>query len=1181
MAQASALLPGDPPRLGDFWLAGRLGAGGQGVVYEAYDGEGRRVAVKVLHGDAAGDPDLRVSLGKEAVAAQRVASFCTARVLTAVLDGPKPYIVSEYVEGPSLRRAVMDGRRFVGDDLHRLATAVATALAAIHDAGVIHRDLKPDNVLLGPDGPRVIDFGLARTEEMSLTASGLVRGTPTYMAPEVFTGQRAGAPADVFSWGAIVVYAASGEDPFKGDSLGAVMHSVLSADPDLGALPGSLRALVAAALSKDPSGRPTAKELLLGLVSGFHGSQADLLTLGSAEAGLLSRNAAPDPALGTLAEDAYGILSPPERNLLPDVFLRMVTAGEGGEVTVRPVPGEELFEGRPPEEEAALHRILEVFGYLVVSRGDEIVLARPALLRAWPRLRAWVDDEREGLAVHGQIRTAARQWQTHGRRDGDVFQGSRLETALRWAATGRRHLTLNRLERDFLDACNSATRHRARRRRLVSGVLAGLLAVAVVAGATAVQQSRAASAQRDLAVAGHIAAGADTLRTSDPVRAMLLSVAAWRLAPSMATRSALENSWAQRERSVFTDPQTSGQTVRLLAQDGRRLVSVTPTSVRIYDLRTRKRIGGWDDRSIGGGEFLDAALSPSGRFLAVVAGGAIQVWDTTTGRPASARFNLVDPNFFTGVDFAFGDRYVIVGQGDGATFWDTRTGARFTPSEGAIDAAFSPAGDMVATVDTQTRFHLLRLPGGAPVTHWEGYSACPKSGQAVAISPDGRTLACAGRTTIEFVDLRTGRSLLEAPPWGWDWNGGRILFSPDGRFLVAGGPKSFQLIRVSNGESLLTYRTSADAVGFDGTTLRYLVDDTVVGLDVSDLTQPVRLPQTTPETAMFSPDGRLVATHEADSHVLALWDVSRRRPAGPPLRLTAGDNGHYPAFSRDGRLIAAIDGANAETVRLWETARHTQVAKIDLPDNSDAGSVAMNADGSLLGIGASMIADDSGSRERLLVWDVRRRHWLRAIDLRMPADVVFRPGSAMVAQADGSANRLIDLSTGQATGPVFGSGGLGADVRALAFSPDGATMAVGDYSGRIAFWDLRTGRRRGPIFRAHLVDGVGEIVFSPRGDVAASIGRDHAIQLWDAATPRKLGQPITGGGADILSAAFGSGGSVLRTLDVGGVLREISIDPERAAATVCARAGRTLTEAEWARDLPGVPYRDVCHESAP
>ncbi|MEV0619226.1 ABC transporter substrate-binding protein [Nonomuraea sp. NPDC050404] len=256
----------DPSSVGPYRLVGFLGEGGQGGVYLGHGPSGDRVAVKLLHSRFAEDDRAVRRFLREADAARRVAEFCTARVLdVGKIDG-RPYIVGEYVDGPSLQGQVSDEGPLSGAALVRLAVATATALAAIHKAGVIHRDFKPGNVLLGPDGPRVIDFGIATALDMSQSVSTSVVGTPAFMAPEQFLGDPHPA-SDVFAWAGTIVYAATGRGPFGFGALPVVMHRIINGEPDLTGVPETLTPLLRSALAKDAHLRPTADQLLHELIA--------------------------------------------------------------------------------------------------------------------------------------------------------------------------------------------------------------------------------------------------------------------------------------------------------------------------------------------------------------------------------------------------------------------------------------------------------------------------------------------------------------------------------------------------------------------------------------------------------------------------------------------------------------------------------------------------------------------------------------------------------------------------------------------------------------------------------------------------------------------------------------------------------------------------------------------------
>jgi serine/threonine protein kinase len=269
MSDVAPLRPGDPDRLGRYPIVGRLGAGGQGTVFLGRGTDGRDVAVKLLHGSFRDDPEARKRFRREIAVARRVAAFCTAQVLDADVDGDAPYVVSEFVDGQSLRRAIKTEGPRRGSALDRLAIGTITALAAIHQAGIVHRDFKPDNVLLGGDGPRVVDFGIARVLDATATAARIV-GTPAYMAPEQFNGAGLSPATDMFAWACTMVYAATARPPHGEDDFPQIMYRVLNGMRDLGDFADRasppLATLVTACLSTESADRPAAEAVLLRLM---------------------------------------------------------------------------------------------------------------------------------------------------------------------------------------------------------------------------------------------------------------------------------------------------------------------------------------------------------------------------------------------------------------------------------------------------------------------------------------------------------------------------------------------------------------------------------------------------------------------------------------------------------------------------------------------------------------------------------------------------------------------------------------------------------------------------------------------------------------------------------------------------------------------------------------------------
>ena len=257
-----ALAADDPRVIGEYRLRAQLGAGGMGRVYLGLSPAGRAVAIKVVHPDLASDAEFLRRFGQEVAAARAVSGIYTAPVVASGLNERPPWLATAFVPGPPLDQVVGENGPLPEQALWPLLAGLVEALQAIHACGVVHRDLKPANVLLAADGPRVIDFGISRAADgTSLTAAGVVFGTPGFMSPEQAEGRGAGPESDVFALGCVVAYAAAGAGPFGTGTAAAVLYRVVHSEPVLDGIPPQLREVIAACLAKDPAARPTLRAL--------------------------------------------------------------------------------------------------------------------------------------------------------------------------------------------------------------------------------------------------------------------------------------------------------------------------------------------------------------------------------------------------------------------------------------------------------------------------------------------------------------------------------------------------------------------------------------------------------------------------------------------------------------------------------------------------------------------------------------------------------------------------------------------------------------------------------------------------------------------------------------------------------------------------------------------------------
>ena len=900
-------------------------------------------------------------------------------------------------------------------------------------------------------------------------------------------------------------------------------------------------------------------------------------------------------ALATTSEAVFEALPPGQQRLARNVFLRLTTPGESGEDTRRRVARDELVLGEDADE---VTRLLEALANarLVTMDDATVEVAHEALIRHWPRLRGWLDADREGLRTHRHLTEASREWLALGRDEGSHYRGARLAAAVEWADA--RAADLNELEREFLDASVASendelatTRRRNRRLKALASGLAVLLVAAAVSAGIALQQSARAREQGAVALSRAVAAEARDELDRQLDRALLLALEAYRQAPTPEARSALN---AAVQRTAHLEAIVTGATGGLaFSPDGQLMVSADEDNALLLWDAAR---GGPAERLPIGEVAVELAFSPDGTRLAAATGDdnlvLVDVRRRIVERTIAAHDGQLD-----GVAFApDGQTVTTVGVFDGtARRWDVATGE---PRAAAIrlataantESALSSTNELVAFASTSGAVALVDTVGGTTRELAVGGGV-----EEIALDPTGQRVAVAPETGgLELWDIATGRLIGERV----DWDGevlDVVAFSPDGLRLAAGLPGG----RVRFGDGRTGAPTGPTRAGHtaDITTMAFDASERLVtvGLDGAVIVWPAEeagaavrtFPERNAHELDVAPGGHLAGVERTD-HSVEIRRLADGAGVVGPLA------GRGVAFVADGQQVAVLparDEVDGEFVTPF-------VALIDLDGRTVATLRGPVNDG--FGVAAS------GDGTHVAVWDsagnvslwslppaAPRHRRVRAHDAEV-WDAVFSPDSATLATVgqDGAV-RLWDVAEGEPLGAPLQEAG-GGESSTVVFTPDGRTLVVAHDQGMILRFDVERRRAIGTPFQ------IGrEFIFaldvSPDGTVLAIVSADSAartssrqptlglgesrLSFWDLQRGEILGAPIDPGD-DLGDGEFTRDGRSFVT--VGGASLAVwdsalwSADADVLAARVCALTSRDLTRDEWTRALPDVPYRSSC-----
>ncbi len=917
-------------------------------------------------------------------------------------------------------------------------------------------------------------------------------------------------------------------------------------------------------------------------------------------------------ALSQTADEVVDGLPPDRRQLVRNLFVRLTELGDGVEVSRRRVSLQELVpEGVPVAVvEALLERLADA--RLLTLGDDTVEVAHEVLIRAWPTLRQWLEDDREGLRLHRHLSDAARMWDLGGREPSDLYRGTRLVAATDWAAAHRREV--NAAERAFLEASSAGADHERRRQlranRRLRGMLAGtavLLALAAATGVLALVQRNHARAQALTSDAERV--GAQALSDDNVDHSLLLAVTGVKLQNRFETRSDLFAD-LQRNPALLRLIRPSNQAITALdVSPDRRLLAVGDASgvVRFIDLSTWRPRGAAVrlDEPIGQ---RDLSFSPDGQTVMAVAIApersqlyAIDVASRRTRRlltwrgPAPQADGVIG---FEAVAYAPGgkqlalteedepsdasrptvSRLVLLDASTGRIRWERRYPLR--PGQADPHAVFSSSGTLLTSAqqgdtllwDARTGRIVRRFPlGGLP-----------------AMAPNGRTVALGQNSpgagdqsaAIVLLDLRTGRhrTLLANLPDHWIRS---LAYTPDGSELAGAATDGVHVWDVASGKITESYVAQAGAHSLSvldpnsDVLISGQQDGSLVGFDLSGARRLGRAfrwndPSQTCEDAPCMAVNRqasLMATDQADG-TAAVVDL-RTLHLLRTLPARDGSTAAAISFMPDGRTLVT-GGVNRE-VTLWDvtTGQATRTLRFSEP----VWWTAPSPDGKLLAIQTAPL---DGSANRVEVMRVATGAVLQSHALPYgPSGVAFsRDGHELLALGccwSGSASRLVAWDT--RTGRQLYSLGDEADANAFDVSPDSRLLAVGTGGGQLLLLDPRTGHQSAPPLQVATGEVAG-VSFSPSGQTVAVASQDHTASVWNVRARARLGDTFGPYAGTVPEAVFESNGRLLINLLSAGI--EWPMDVTTWERFACRAAGRDLTRAEWHDLLPSRPYRPVC-----